>query len=368
MVGTVSPHAYIAEMERRNASKALIRSVRRIENDCSRSEVAPIFTLVHLCVVSSTPYNTARDVIFDPRVHYSTRRMAKRSGPGYRTIHEPSAPLKALHRTILDNCLPVSGVSDMAYAFHPGRDTLAAARVHTGARSMIRVDIRDFFGTIGTRRVAATFMSFGYPELLALEMALLTTVGHEVTLRGESESGPVYEIRREGRLPQGASTSGLLANLICAALDQLLNEVAVKWGGVVTRYADDICFSSHTPASREECEQILRDITSVIESQGFMLNSKKTRILPRGTVFRVLGLCVGESEVWLNRNYRRSLDAHVHGVKKFGIISHSLSRGYVSELEFIEFMWGHYAYSVHIDPNYGAYLKGQLTDLGITNV
>ncbi|MBV1781405.1 reverse transcriptase family protein [Paeniglutamicibacter sp. ABSL32-1] len=355
-------------MKRRNATEALIRSVRRIENDCSRSGVLPIFTLVHLCVVSKTPYNTARDVIFDPRVHYSTRRMAKRSGSGFRSIHEPSPPLKALHRAILENCLPVSGVSDMAYAFHPGRDTLAAVRAHVGAQSMIRVDIKDFFGSIGTRRVAAIFMNLGYPELLALEMALLTTVGHEVILRGEHDSGPIYEIHKEGRLPQGASTSGLLANLICAPLDQLLSMVALQWDGVITRYADDICFSSHTPTSREKCQDILRDIICAIESQGFKLNSKKTRIHPKGKVFRILGLCVGESDVWLNRNYKRSLESHIHGVKKFGLINHSYSRGYGSDLEFIEFMWGHYAYSIHVDPTFGIYLKNQLQENNIVSI
>jgi RNA-directed DNA polymerase len=368
MVGNVSPHAYARELTSRDGSANLLREIKRVDHACLTHNVVPVYTLAHLCVIAKVPYEAARDVIFNHRAHYTSRKLVKRSGLGYRTIHEPTPQLKSLQRAILQNCLPKHVSSELSFAFETGRNTSQAARHHIGARAMIHVDIQDFFGSIGSRRVYSVFADLGYPELLALEMALITSVGHEVTLRGPDDRGVPYEFLKEGRLPQGASTSGKISNLLCKNLDNLLSEIAIKRGGVVTRYADDISFSWPSPMTRSEGGAILAEIGRAVSEAGFNVNPKKTRLIPKSNEFRMLGLCVGQKGIWLNRNYKSHIRAHLYGVEEFGLSEHAISRGFFSDLEFISFIWGHYAYSAYIDPSFASEVRSRLETAGVPDV
>lgn len=365
MVGNISPHAYSRELVARGGTAALLREIRKVDRDCSGSDVTPIYTLTHLCALSRVSYNDVRDAIFDYRSHYRTRKIVKKSGHGTRTLHEPSAPLKSLQHTILNNCLPLQAASDISYAFEKNRNTGSAARVHVGARSVIHVDVEDFYGSISSKRVYKLFRSLGYPELLSLELSLVTSVGHVVTLIGPGESGLTYEVLNEGRLPQGASTSGKISNLVCRGLDEQLLMIGHKWGGVVTRYADDITFSTPHVLSKRDCTTVFHELSGVLSAQRLTLNTRKTRILPSTTEFRMLGLCVGQTGIWLTRNYKDSIRAHLYGVEKFGLAAHSISRGFDSDFSFMNFMWGHYAYSKGIDSAFAEHIRSRLSLVGV---
>lgn len=368
MVGKISPHAYNKALSARGGSLALLKEIKQVDHLVTSSGAVPLYSLTHLSVVSRVPYEAARDAIFNHRAHYSQRKLSKRSGRGFRLIHEPSPQLKSLHRTILQNCLPNGPTSVLAYAYEPGRNTLEAARQHIGARTMIHVDLSDFFGSIGSNRIYSVFEALGYPELLALEMTFLCSVGHEVALRGPGEEGLVYEVLKTGRLPQGASPSGKISNLVCARLDQLLAKVAIQWDGIITRYADDITFSMARAATRTECLSVLKDIAKAVRISGFSLNDRKTRVTRASNEHRVLGLCVGRESVWLNRHYKDAIRAHLYGLEKNGLAAHGIHRGFSSDNDFASFIWGHYAYCVYVDPDFGAELRSRLELAGVERI
>lgn len=173
MVGKTSPHAYSRELANKGGSLALLKEIRQVDHLVFSADAVPIYSLTHLSIVARVPYEAARDVIFNHRAHYSARKLTKRSGQGFRRIHEPSPQLKSLHRAILHNCLPKRPTSDLAFAYESGRNTLAAARRHIGAKTVIQVDLSDFFGSISSSRIYSVFAELGYPKLLALEMAII---------------------------------------------------------------------------------------------------------------------------------------------------------------------------------------------------
>lgn len=368
MVGNNSPHAYATELTARGGTAALLKEIRKVNHDCYASGVNPVYTLTHLCSLAHVSYNAARDAIFDPASHYRARNIAKKSGSGFRTLHEPSAPLKSLQRTILDNCLPGTVSSDISYAFEKNRNTASAAGLHIGARSVIHVDVKDFYTSISSKSIYKLFLSLGYPELLSLELAFITSVGHVATLIGPGESGLPYEILKDGRLPQGASTSGKISNLVCGGLDEQLVLISHKWGGVVTRYADDITFSTPHTLSRAECLSVFQEINAALYACGLTLNSRKTRVLPSIKEFRMLGLCVGQTSVWLNPDYKKSIRAHLYGLEKFGLSAHSASRGFDSDFDFMNFIWGHYAYAKGIDFPFAEHMRSRLSLSGVPRV
>src|SRR5687767_6549945 len=105
----------------------------------------------------------------------------------------------------------------------------------------------------------------------------------------------------EDRLPQGAPTSPIISNLICARMDAELQYLAQACRCRYTRYADDITFSTKMPrvptilAHRDPASNVwsLGDkLESLIEAHGFEINYAKVRVRGRRQRQIVTGLKV----------------------------------------------------------------------------
>lgn len=367
MVDNTSPHAYRDGLLAHGGSADLLEQVFSIDDACRQSGVEPVYTLMHLCVLSRVAYKDARNILLDPNSHYTARKIVKRGRRKVlkvRVLHEPSPTLKALQQVIFRNCLPVGPSSPISYAFEAGRSTLGAAKLHIGAKSMVAVDVSDFFGSIKATGVFQLFLRLGYPELLSYEMALLTTVGQSSVPKHDNP-GMTYSTKSVGALPQGAATSGKLANLLCSDLDLQLMQIRRRWSGAVTRYADDICLTLPRQVTRAEGTAIHRELEQALQSCGFELNRSKTRIVLNAPTFSMLGLRVGQDKVWLSKAYKQRVRAHLHGIEKFGLSAHTQDRHYSSELELISSIWGHYAYSAGIEPKFAAEMGSRLRKAGV---
>lgn len=76
-------------------------------------------------------------------------------------------------------------------------------------------------------------------------------------------------------LPQGGVTSPAISNLVSVFLDRRISGLCTKEGLVYTRYADDMAFSANDPGI---FRRILPLIKSIVASEGFSINDKKTRL------------------------------------------------------------------------------------------
>lgn len=363
----VTPHEYFDTLRGGGGSVDLFREIRRVDDRCHQAGVHPIYTLTHLSIIAHIAHNRSRDVIVNNSSYYTLRKLAKKSNRKVRIIHSPKPPLKSIQRAILVNCLPKYRASNISYAFENDLCTVDAAEQHIGAHCMIHIDIKDFLHSIGSKRAYKVFDSFGYPKLLSLEMALISTVGHKVEPKLDRE-GFTYKIFKGGYLPQGSPASGKIANFICQDLDKDLQAIARKWAGVVTRYADDISFSLPFPIDRKACLSIISDLRSAVNSSGFTVNEKKTRFFPSANNFKMLGLIVDNLEVRLDSHYKATVRSHLYGISKFGLESHGISRGFSSEFDLINFLWGHYAYAKRADPTFASEIESKLHSAGVPRI
>ncbi|MEQ1503792.1 MAG: reverse transcriptase family protein, partial [Myxococcota bacterium] len=212
---------------------------------------------------------------------------------GARLIEAPKGRLRAIHRTILREVLDRVPPHPAAHGFVAGRSPLTFASGHVGQPVVVRVDLRQFFPSIGADRVQAVFRALGYPEGVAGTLAALCTsrVPAVVGARAPSLPDRWATLRRlaSAHLPQGAPTSPSLANLVAWGLDVRLTALARAHGCSYSRYADDLAFSG---AFATGTERFVAVVTRIVADEGFSVNPRKTRVRTRAARQVLAGVVV----------------------------------------------------------------------------
>ncbi len=216
---------------------------------------------------------------------YTTFSIPKSNG-SLREINAPIPKLMWSQRWILDNILNKIPVSAANTAYTKGSSIIKNAIPHVGANVVLKMDIESFFPSISFERVMSIYLEIGYVYSVALLLAKLSCY--------------------KGVLPQGAPTSPMLANLICRRLDLRLENLAKKMGFRYTRYADDLTFSGDSLI-----DGLSKSVKKIIQSEGFSLSTKKTKVMRRNTSQRVTGL-VTNNKPNIPREYYRKVRAIIH--------------------------------------------------------
>jgi RNA-directed DNA polymerase len=241
---------------------------------------------------------------------YSDFQISKRGG-GVRVISAPNYSLKLLQKKLNQVLAAVYRRKPNVHGFARDRSIVSNAKVHLNKKWIVNVDLLDFFPSISYYRVRGMFMAPPYrlPKPAAAALAQLCT--------------------HENRLPQGAPTSPVVANMICARFDSDLLALAQRFRCRVTRYADDITFSTWTEnfphplavvengADGKRLVKVGDELLAAIHRNGFAENPAKVRLRGRNARQEVTGLTVNEFPN-VQRSYVRELRAMIHLWKKYG--------------------------------------------------
>ena len=284
------------------------------------------------------------------RVHYRRFTIPKRDG-SERAIWAPLPKLKAAQHWILRNVAEKLLVHGAAHGFLPGRSIVTNASAHSGARIVVRMDIKDFFPSVTFPRVKGIFRKAGYREQVATLLALLCT---EPPREIVQDGGTTYYVALGPRcLPQGAPTSPALTNTLCLRLDQRLSGLARRLGWRYTRYADDLTFS--LPAAHKDQPRLgtlLGTVRRIVAAEGFEVKPEKTVVARSGGRQRVTGLVVnGDAPPRVPRALRRQIRAAIHNLTRKGP---DAARESEAQLR------GYAAYIHMTDPTLGAKLLAAL--------
>lgn len=246
--------------------------------------------------------------------HYARFTISKKDG-GRREISAPKSDLRQAQEWIQAKILSQIPIHHRAFGFVKGRNTVDNAKQHINRAAVIKMDLKDFFPTVTFHRVKGLFQSFGYSGLVSTLFALLTT---EPPRKKVKFDGKVYYIAIGDRqLPQGASTSPAITNLICRRLDKRLEHFSKKMGFRYSRYADDLTFSCDKKGL-EKIGACLRGVRKIVQKEGFEINEKKTRILRSSRRQKVTGIVVNQKPN-LSRKELKTFRALLHNVEKNGL-------------------------------------------------
>jgi CRISP-associated protein Cas1 len=165
-----------------------------------------------------------------------------------------------------------------SFGYRPRRSresarTAIQAAYREGYRWVYESDIDDFFDTVDWERLKTRLIAlYGDDPLVAL---ILGWMAAPVEYQGE------LIVRRAG-LPQGASLSPLLANLMLDDFDADLEHGGFR----LVRFADDFVVLCK---DRAEAEAAARAAAQSLADLGLRLNPGKSQILPFAQGFRYLG-------------------------------------------------------------------------------
>lgn len=254
------------------------------------------------------PYGTLIYHVYrmPPAQRYRTFEIQKASG-GTRTIVAPATALKILQSKLNQVFQAVYSPRACVHGFVRNRNVRTNADAHCGQRWILNLDLEAFFPSISFPRVRGLLMAKPYelPERVATILAQMCCF--------------------EGCLPQGAPTSPVVANMICAKMDTQLMRLAQNNRSIYTRYADDITFStSRRNFSRSIAvevsmgqPQLGSDLRKVLEENWFAVNERKTRLSNAYGRQEVTGLTMNRFPN-VQRKYVRQVRSMLHAWKRYG--------------------------------------------------
>ena len=300
--------------------------------------------------------------------HYAFKWLPKRHG-GYRLLEAPKTRLKAMQRRVLTEIVYRVPTHDAAHGFVPGRSALTFVREHVGRGLILRLDLEDFFPSIGAARVYRVFRSFGYPDGVARVLTGICTLKVSACVL-DAMPGPSFveqydmaalatraqaRLRlRHRHLAQGAPSSPGLANLASYRLDARLAGAARAAGARYTRYADDLAFSGDAAFARQ-APRFEVMVAAIALGEGFRVNHHKTRVMRRSESQRLVGLVANE-HAHVPRRTRERLEAVLTNAARHGLASQNRD----GDPHFLESLRGQVAWVKQVNPAHARKLRDLL--------
>jgi len=264
--------------------------------------------------------------------YYTTFKIKKSTLGKFRTIEAPNDRLRNIQRNILHRVLDRIPLGDHVGAYRKQHNCRELAARHTGRAVVIKMDLKDFFPSIRRYDVYKCLRFYGLTHEVSHSISCFVTYKNHV--------------------PQGAPTSGAIANLVASwrfdqAIIDYLKKLDPAWR--YDRYADDLIISHPVWQSKETITQLIRDIEAIIRKGGFYVNKKKVKVVGKNRSQVVLGLCVNEKVNLRRRDYMR-IRAIIHNVAKNGL-SEEAKKAKVEAAKFYQVLsgWMSYIKSVSIE-------------------
>jgi hypothetical protein len=217
-----------------------------------------------------------------------------------RTLSEPKKGLKKLQKRI--NKEIFENVEYPAY-LHGGlknRDYLSNASVHSGAKTIISMDIENFYPSISRKNVTDIFKYLmKFPDDVSKILTELVTLN--------------------GIVPQGACCSSYIANLVFFNTEYNYVNLISNKGFNYTRLLDDISVSSNNELNEKDKTFIVNKLREMIERHRLSVNINKTKIESASDArssFEVTGLWAKHNNPKLRKPQRRFIRYLVFICKK----------------------------------------------------
>lgn len=182
----------------------------------------------HIGVKKSHLYELVDELTSDETTLYRRSREQQKKSGGTRQIDAPRDELKFVQKRINGTILQQTRIHKAASGGVRGKRLVDNLRLHAGKPMLTNFDLEEFFPSITDRQIYKTFRAIGAARDVANMLTRLTIV--------------------KGRVPQGAPTSTMLANLVAGyvgspSLDARIEGLCKRHRAGHGRWVDDIAIS-----------------------------------------------------------------------------------------------------------------------------
>ncbi len=196
---------------------------------------------------------------------YARREIKKKSG-ATRILYVPNRHLKDVQRTI-NLLLQRVELPDYMHGCRPGHSIVLNAVPHVRKPMVVKIDVKDFFGSVRRHHVYEMFARLGSSPDVARTLTRLTTYKYQ--------------------LPQGAPTSPVVANLVFAPTARRLHGLARAHLGDYSDFVDDNTLSGPAHIAR-----LVPLACKIVRQAGFAVRVEKTQVLAKCSEQVVTGVRV----------------------------------------------------------------------------
>jgi len=236
-------------------------------------------------------------MIFGTKKFYRVFEIPKRNKKGVRIINAPYPSLMKAQEWILKNLLQDIPLDDSAHAYRKNRSILTNVIPHLKNKTLLKIDLKDFFPNIEKRRIISIFSKLGYTQDISFALASLCTL--------------------DNFLPQGAPTSPTLSNIIAYRVDRRLSSLCEKNNMVYTRYADDMVLTSNYISVKTK-----DFVIAIIEDCGFIINRDKTYLSTNRNKRIITGISIQDGTTKIPRKLKREIKQEMYYLNKYGANEH----------------------------------------------
>jgi hypothetical protein len=186
-----------------------------------------------------------------------------------------------------------------------GRSVMMNVHLHDDAPVLVTMDIKSWFPSITPRHVYRALRAvLNCSKPVAKLLTALTTF--------------------DGRLPQGASTSSAIANLVLYSIDGPLRARALDMNVNYSSWVDDLPFSG------SNARQIIPIAISTLKGAGFRIARSKLLVMGRGERKIVNGIVLGKRPS-TPKQHRARIRSALHHLR-VGHIRHGERDHYIASL------------------------------------
>lgn len=239
-------------------------------------------------------------------IKYKTFKIPKHTG-GFRTIEQPLGKGLQILQDKLEEIEKIKELkpSYFAHAFMHGRNIVTCARQHFERKYILRIDIKDFFGSISAAKIRTNLLG---NRMLNLKDKKIDKIMEkiDVCFRYNKKLNTTY-------LPQGSPTSPFLSNSYLRFFDWRAAWYCFDKNVIYNRYADDIYIS--TDELSNEFWSCLKFIIGVLDQYGLRENRKKRKLMHQGKQMNVVGIILNE-KFQISKKRRKIIRAILHNSKR----------------------------------------------------
>jgi hypothetical protein len=267
---------------------------------------------------------------------YIAHKVTKSNGD-IRVTYDARPQLKLIHEKIKNHIFGRVNYPNYLQGGLKNRDYISNVKKHVSRKTLVTEDVSNFFPSIKSDVVYKMWLhAFNFSPAVANILTKLTTYS--------------------GFVPQGAKTSGYIANLIFWDKEaELVNELA-KVGVFYSRLVDDITLSSNNKLSNDTYKNYIAKTYGMLLSKGVKPNRKKHKIMLAGSEQVIHKLNIQSGKPTLPKNERDKIRSAVFQLELFPA-NHRNQTQYKKRFQSI---MGRVNMLSRLHPKEGAQLKGRL--------